>query len=74
MESWTVADAAAKLDDVIDHARRTGPQTITHEGRSVAVVVSVEERQQKANRIGSLADFFAASPLRDSRLIIERKS
>jgi len=72
-KAWTVADAAAKLDDVIDRARQTGPQTITCQGRPVAVVVSVEEQQPKTSRIGNLADFFAVSPLRGSGLIVERK-
>ena len=72
-ETWSIADAAAKLDEVIDRACRIGPQTITRNGHPVAVVTSAEERQQKTSREGSLADFFAASPLRGSGLVIERK-
>jgi hypothetical protein len=36
------------------------------------VVVAAEEWERKAQRQGTLADFFAASPLRESGLEIER--
>jgi PHD/YefM family antitoxin component YafN of YafNO toxin-antitoxin module len=47
------------------------PQVITRHGRK-AVVVAAEERERKTKRRGTLADFFAASPLRESGLEIER--
>lgn len=69
---WTVATAKAHLSQVIEHALRDGPQTITRNGRNAVVVVSVEEWENKTRRKGSLADFFAESPLRNSGLVIER--
>ena len=71
-EIWTVAEAKAKFSEVIDKARSRGPQTITKNGRTAAIVVSPEEWQRKSERIGTLADFFAASPLRNSGLKINR--
>jgi len=71
-ESWTVAEAKAKFSEVIEKARAHGPQTITKNGRTAAVVVSPEEWRRKTERIGTLADFFAASPLRNSGLKIRR--
>jgi hypothetical protein len=47
------------------------PQVINRHGRK-AVVVATEERERKTKRRGTLADFFAASPLRESGLEIER--
>jgi hypothetical protein len=38
----------------------------------IAIVVSAEEWQKKSSRPGSLAEFLAASPLRDSGLDVER--
>jgi len=61
---WTVADAKARFSEVIERARSDGPQTITKNGRTAAVVVSAEEWERKAKRKGSLAEFFANSPLR----------
>jgi prevent-host-death family protein len=69
---WSVAEAKAKLSEVMDRARKTGPQTITRRGRRAVVVVDAEEWDRKTRRSGTLADFFAASPLRDSRLKVRR--
>jgi prevent-host-death family protein len=70
--TWTVADAKARLSEVIDRARTEGPQPITKNGRPAAVVVSAEEWERKTKRKGSLAEFFANSPLRGAQLDIER--
>jgi prevent-host-death family protein len=71
-EAWPVAAAKARLSEVIDRVLSQGPQTITRNGRKVAVLVSVEEWERKTKRKGNLAEFFAASPLRNSGLRIKR--
>src|SRR5229473_4431357 len=65
---WSVAEAKAKFSEVIERAMSLGPQTITRKGRTAAVVVGAEEWQRKTKRVGNLAEFFAASPLRGSGL------
>jgi prevent-host-death family protein len=70
--NWTVANAKARLSEVIERARREGPQTITKNGVSTAVVVSVEEWQKKSVRSGSLAEFLLASPLREADVDVSR--
>lgn len=71
---WTVAEAKAKFSEVLDRAVSDGPQTITRNGKTTAVIVSAEEWAQarRPKREGTLADFFANSPLRDSGIEIER--
>ena len=69
---WTVAEAKAKFSEVIDKAESDGPQTITRNGRTTAVIVAAKEWERKTKRNGTLADFFAASPLRGSGLRIKR--
>ena len=69
---WTVAEAKAKLSEVIERARRGTPQTITRNRRTTVVVVSAEEWERKVRRKGSLAEFFSASPLRASELKVKR--
>ncbi|HEY6431943.1 MAG TPA: type II toxin-antitoxin system Phd/YefM family antitoxin [Acetobacteraceae bacterium] len=64
---WTVAEAKSKFSELIDHASE-GPQTITRNGRTAAIVVSAEEWDRKTRRVGNLAEFLAASPLRGSKL------
>jgi prevent-host-death family protein len=71
-EGWPIAAVKARLSEVIDRVLSQGPQTITRNGRHVAVLVSVEEWERKTKRKGNLAEFFAASPLRNSGLRIAR--
>lgn len=69
--SWTVADAKARLSEVIERAQ-SDPQVITRHGKPSAVVVSPEEWARKTARKGSLAAFLLASPLRGAELDLER--
>jgi prevent-host-death family protein len=71
-QSWTVAEAKAKFSEVLDRVMSEGPQTITRNGRTAAIMVGAEEWQRKTKRVGNLADFFAASPLRGSELKLRR--
>jgi prevent-host-death family protein len=74
MDGWTVASAKAHLSEVMNRAISEGPQLITRNGRRAVVVVSMEEWERKSKRTDTLADFFARSPLRGSKLKIERSS
>jgi prevent-host-death family protein len=71
-KSWTLADAKAHLSEIVESALTQGPQTITRRGRKAVVVVAAEEWERKAGRKGTLAEFFAASPLRDSGIDLDR--
>jgi len=70
-ESWTVADAKARLSEVIERAQRD-PQVITRHGKPSVIVVSAEEWSRKTARKGTLAEFLLASPLRDVDLDLAR--
>lgn len=72
--NWTVAEAKAKFGEIVERAISEGPQTITRNGRSAVVVVGAEEWQRKTRREGTLAAFFARSPLRGSGLRIRRRN
>jgi prevent-host-death family protein len=74
MQTWTVAQAKAKFSEVLDRAQSDGPQTITRNGQTTAVIVAAEEWERKTRRKGNLAEFFAASPLRSSGLKLHRVS
>lgn len=71
-QNWTVANAKAKLSEVIDRAQ-SAPQTITRNGKPSVVVVSAEEWQRKTARKGTLAEFLMGSPLRGADLDLERQ-
>lgn len=72
MDGWSVAEAKAKLSEVMNRALSDGPQLITRNGRKAVVVVSAEEWERRTKRVGSLVEFFANSPLRGSKLRIKR--
>ena len=69
---WTVAEAKAKFSELVEQVQAGGPQTITKHGQPTVVVVAAEEWERKTRRVGSLADFFAESPLRGSGLKASR--
>jgi prevent-host-death family protein len=69
--SWTVAEAKAKLSEVIEKAQTSGPQRITRHGKQAVVVVSAEEWERKTKRKGNLVEFLAVSPLSGSGLQVE---
>ncbi len=70
-DTWTLANAKARLSEVVDRAQ-TGPQIITRHGRPNAVVVSAEEWARKTARKGTLAEFLLSSPLHGADLELER--
>jgi len=45
---------------------------ITRHGRKAVVVVAADDWERQAKRTGTLADFFAASPLGGSKLVMTR--
>ena len=69
---WCVSEAKAKFSEVLARAQSEGPQTITLRGRTKAVVIGAEDWERKTNRVGNLAEFFAASSLRRSGLKLRR--
>ena len=70
--TWSVAEAKAKLSEVIEKAQSDGPQMITRNGRKAVVIVAADEWERKTRRKGNLADFLLASPLRGSGIEIKR--
>jgi prevent-host-death family protein len=70
-DTWTLANAKARLSEVIERAQ-TGPQVITRHGKPSAVLISADEWARKTTRKGTLAEFLLASPLRGADLDLER--
>ncbi len=70
--SWSVANAKAHFSELIDKAKSEGPQTVTRNGKPAAVLVSVEEWENKTSRKGTLSEFFRNSPIYDSWIELVR--
>lgn len=44
--TWSLAEAKAKLSEVVERARTEGPQHLTKNGKDAVVVVSAEDYQR----------------------------
>jgi prevent-host-death family protein len=69
---WSLAEAKSRFSEVIRQAEQKGPQTVTRHGRAAAIVVSAQDWKGQKRRKGTFVDFMNASPLRGSRIKIER--
>jgi prevent-host-death family protein len=69
----TITEPKAKFGEMIRRVEKEGPQRITMRGKEAVVVVSVGEWSRKTKRKGSLAEFFANSPLRGAELDVNKK-
>ncbi|HXE31538.1 MAG TPA: type II toxin-antitoxin system Phd/YefM family antitoxin [Terriglobales bacterium] len=61
--SHGLAEAKARLSELVDKAQRQGPQQITRRGRTAAYLVSAEEWERLTKPQGTLLDFFKNSGL-----------
>jgi prevent-host-death family protein len=74
MAKWAVAEAKAKFSEVVE-GTKNGPQEITKNGRSVAVLISMEDWKAEYGTHapkGSLAEFLQKAPLRGSGIKLNR--
>ena len=75
-KEWQLQEAKAHFSEVFRLAQESGPQRVTKHGRTAVVVLAAAEYERLSNakaRKGSLAQFFAASPLAGSGIHLERK-
>ena len=75
-ETWQLQSAKARFSEVFRLARSQGPQWVTKSGKEAVVVLASEEFERLTGRkkqSGSLAEFFARSPLAGLELDLERE-
>jgi prevent-host-death family protein len=70
--TWSVAEAKAKLSEVIEKARTEGPQHVTRNGKDAVVVVSATEWARRTNMPQTMYEFLQRSPLKGSEIDLER--
>lgn len=70
--SWSVVDAKARLDDVIDESDATGPQRLVRNSDELTMVMPPDNWGKALRGKGTLAEFFHNSPLRGSGISLER--
>jgi prevent-host-death family protein len=75
-KDWQLQDAKARFSELFRLAREVGPQRVTKHGRAAVVVLPAEEYERLLNihaPKGSLARFFADSPLAGSGIQLDRQ-
>lgn len=75
-KDWQLQDAKARFSELFRLAREVGPQRVTKHGRTAVVVLPAEEYERLMSahaQKGSLARFFADSPLAGSGIQLERQ-
>jgi len=70
-KGWTAVQAKLKFADLVSEAKKK-PQIITNHGKPIAVLVSIEEWQNKVKRTENLVDFLRNSPLYEQNLDLNR--
>lgn len=63
--SWQLQQAKQRLSEVVERARREGPQIVTRHGAEVAVVVSIEEYRRLVSRRPDFKRFLLEGPRLD---------
>jgi prevent-host-death family protein len=59
---WQLQDAKARFSEVVQRARRDGPQTVTLRGERAAVVLSAEDYDRLAGGAGSFVEALLEGP------------
>ncbi len=75
VRTWQLQEAKAQLCHLVRLARTEGPQQITRRGKSVAVVIPVEQYEAmlaSSCRSRGIVQFFANSPLVGVELNLSR--
>jgi len=69
---WQLQRAKAEFSRLVDVVQEEGAQTITKNGKEVAVLLSKEEYDRIARPKESLVEFFKKAPHPEVKLDIER--
>jgi antitoxin Phd len=73
-KSWQLQDAKNRFSEVVEDARRHGPQVITRRGVDAVVVVSFEDWAKLARLRGPLIDVLRKAPRLRGGLDVERSA
>ena len=60
--AWQLQAAKQRFSELVERARREGPQVVTKHGKETVVVVSVEEYRRLRGDDPSLVEFIRSAP------------
>jgi len=70
--TWQLQDAKNRLSEVVEEARRSGPQVITRRGEETAVVLSFEDWKRLSQDAEPLVELLRRAPRIRGGLVVER--
>jgi prevent-host-death family protein len=68
---WQLQDAKNRFSELVNKARREGPQTVTLRGDRAAVVVSAEDYDRLTAARPTLADHLLSGPAWDDAFVVD---
>jgi prevent-host-death family protein len=60
--AWQLQAAKQRFSELVERARREGPQVVTKHGREAVVVVSAEEYRRLKGPSDNLVEFLRSAP------------
>jgi len=69
---WQLQEAKNKFSNLVDKARRDGPQVVTKHGKESVVIIAVEDYQKLKKPTSDLISFLKESPLSGINLDLTR--
>jgi prevent-host-death family protein len=73
-KTWQLQDAKNRFSEVVDEARRSGPQFITRRGAAAAVVISSDDWAKLSRRRSSLIEVLRRAPKVAGGLDVKRST
>jgi prevent-host-death family protein len=73
MGVWPLQDPKSQLSDMVQLARREGPQTISEHGIDRAVLLSIEDYRALSGAVPDFAKYLLAGPKADDLVIARDK-
>jgi antitoxin Phd len=68
MATWQLQEAKARLSEVIEAAKKNGPQIITQRGVETAVIVPIDEWRKRETPKPSLLEVLQSGPQFDLQI------
>ena len=62
MAAWQLQTAKQRFSELVERARREGPQVVTKHGREAVVAVSAEEYRRLKGPEDNLVEFLRSAP------------
>jgi prevent-host-death family protein len=71
-KTWQLQEAKAKFSKLVDEALESGYQTISRNGKPVAILISKKDFEEYLHSKDNIIDFFMKAPYPEVELDIQR--